>query len=76
MPFQTYVTLTMLKTHILETDEPVKLMERSIYSARNCFVENMLKSGALHEGMYNILQEWYDFIHNHHHIQADLIGNF
>lgn len=34
MPFQTYVTLTMLQTHTLQTKKPVKLMERSLFSAR------------------------------------------
>lgn len=33
-PFQTYVTLTMLATHTALTDKRVKLMERSLYSAR------------------------------------------
>lgn len=73
MPFQTYVTLTMLNMHTHQTDKSVKLMERSMFSARYCFVENMLASGSLHQGMYNILQEWYEFIHVNIHIQADLI---
>lgn len=34
MPFQTYVTLTMLQTHTALTDKRVKLMERSLFSAR------------------------------------------
>lgn len=73
MTFQNYVTLTMLKNHIKVTDRPVKLMERSMYSARYCFVEKMLSSGILQEGMYHVLQEWYNFIHEHHQIQCDLI---
>ncbi|XP_040159350.1 deoxynucleoside kinase isoform X1 [Anopheles arabiensis] len=73
MPFQTYVTLTMLDMHTCQTDKSVKLMERSLFSARNCFVESMLASGSLHQGMYNVLQEWYDFICCNIHIQADLI---
>lgn len=73
MPFQDYVTLTMLKNHIKETEKPVKLMERSMFSARYCFVEKMLSSGTIHEGMYHILQEWYDFLHQQHDIHADLI---
>ncbi|XP_058468047.1 deoxynucleoside kinase isoform X1 [Malaya genurostris] len=73
MPFQTYVTLTMLNMHTHQTDKSVKLMERSMFSARYCFVENMLATGMLHQGMYNILQEWYEFIHGNIHIQADLI---
>lgn len=73
MTFQNYVTLTMLKNHITKTDKRVKLMERSMYSARYCFVEKMLTSGVLHNGMYHVLQEWYDFIHQHHKVQCDLI---
>lgn len=73
MPFQNYVTLTMLKLHIKQTEKPVKLMERSMYSARYCFVEKMLASGMLHEGMYHVLQEWYEFIHDFHSIPCDLI---
>lgn len=34
MPFQTYVTLTMLQMHTQPTDKNVKLMERSMFSAR------------------------------------------
>jgi len=73
MPFQDYVTLTMLKHHIKETPKPVKMMERSIFSARYCFVEKMLRSNMIHESMYHVLQEWYEFIHEHHKIQCDLI---
>lgn len=73
MPFQNYVTLTMLKLHIKQTEKPIKLMERSMFSARYCFVEKMLSSGMLHEGMYHVLQEWYEHIHEYHKIQCDLV---
>lgn len=58
MTFQTYVTLTMLQTHLRSNGAPIKIMERSIFSARHCFVENMLADGFLQPGMYNVLQEW------------------
>lgn len=35
MPFQSYVFLTMLQMHTKETEHPIKLMERSLYSARS-----------------------------------------
>ncbi|XP_059610560.1 deoxynucleoside kinase [Phlebotomus argentipes] len=73
MPFQTYVTITMLNMHVHPTDKSVKLMERSMYSARYCFVENMVRSGMLHPGMYNILEEWYNSIESMVNVQADLI---
>lgn len=34
MPFQTYVTLTMLQAHTQPTNKRIKLMERSLFSAR------------------------------------------
>ncbi|XP_055849482.1 deoxynucleoside kinase isoform X2 [Episyrphus balteatus] len=73
MPFQSYVTLTMLQSHTLTTNKKVKLMERSIFSSRYCFVENLYSNNTLHEGMYQILDEWYKFIEKSIHIQADLI---
>lgn len=73
MPFQSYVTLTMLESHTLPTEKQVKLMERSLFSSRYCFVENMYKNNTIHEGMYNVLQDWYSFIEKSIHIQADLI---
>lgn len=63
----------MLNMHTTQTEKGVKLIERSLFSARYCFVENMLKTGVLHQGMYNILQEWYDYIHSQIQIEADLI---
>lgn len=73
MPFQTYVTLTMLEQHTTYTDKPFKLMERSLFSSRYCFVENMCKNGSIHKGMYSILQEWYAFIDKTVNIRADMI---
>ena len=61
MPFQSYVQLTMLDNHILQSAKPVKLMERSIFSARYCFVENMVRSGRILGCEYEVLDEWFKF---------------
>lgn len=34
----------------------------------------MYKSGSIHEGMFNVLQEWYAFIDKTINIRADLIS--
>lgn len=73
MPFQSYVTLTMLEAHTTPTTKSVKMMERSLYSATLCFVEHMYKSGVLLPAMYEVLQEWYKFIHKAIDIRVDLI---
>lgn len=36
----------------------------------------MLANNTLHKGMYNIMQEWYNYINDSIHIQADLIGMY
>ncbi|KAL0851523.1 hypothetical protein ABMA28_007313 [Loxostege sticticalis] len=73
MTFQSYVSLTMLDMHRRPTPTPVKLMERSLFSARYCFVENMMRSGTLHPAEFAVLDEWFRFIHRQIPIEADLI---
>lgn len=73
MTFQTYVTLTMLQSHLRSNGSAIKVMERSLFSARYCFVESMLTEGTLQPGMYQVLQEWYNFIDEYHQIRADMI---
>lgn len=55
LAFQTYVQLTMIKLH----SKLPKLMERSIYSARYCFVENLYKLNYLSRVEYIILDKWF-----------------
>lgn len=73
MAFQSYVALTMLDMHSKITPTPVKLMERSLYSARYCFVEQMKRKGNLHPAQFAVLDEWFRFIHHNIPIEADLI---
>jgi len=62
MPFQSYVQLTMLEHHLqCKEGKTVKLMERSIYSARYCFVENMMQSGVMEGSEFEVLDQWYSF---------------
>ncbi|XP_026473422.1 deoxynucleoside kinase [Ctenocephalides felis] len=73
MPFQSYVFLTMLQMHTMDTEHPIKLMERSLYSARNIFVENIYRSGIMHKAMLAVLDEWYAYIKNSVETPVDLI---
>lgn len=72
-PFQSYAALTMLQIHTAYSPKRNKIMERSLYSARYCFTEAMLMNHSLHSGMYDIMQEWFNYIEQNVHIQADLI---
>ena len=62
LTFQTYVQLTMLETHTKISDQSVKMMERSLYSAKYCFVENLRKTDKMAESEYQVLSSWFDFL--------------
>ena len=52
----------MLQNHTLPTDKPVKLMERSLHSAKYCFAENLRRTGKMPESEYLVLTRWFDFM--------------
>ena len=54
----------MLKNHTMKTNRPVKLMERSIYSAKYCFAENLRRNGLMAESEYQVLSSWFDHLVN------------
>lgn len=70
---QTYVQLTMLDQHTRPQTLPVRLMERSIYSARYVFVENLYRSGKMPKVDYVVLSEWFDWIVRNIDVSIDLI---
>ncbi|MFT7816782.1 thymidine kinase 2, mitochondrial [Arapaima gigas] len=73
LTLQTYVQLTMLDQHVTTMTSPVTLMERSIYSAKYIFVENLYRSGKMPEVDYAVLSEWFDWIMRNIHVPVDLI---
>merc|ERR1712002_985528 len=46
----------------MDTIKNVKLTERSIFSAKYCFVENLMKSGKMPLSEYEVLSGWFDFL--------------
>lgn len=73
LTLQTYVQLTMLQRHQDPVSAPVRLMERSLFSAKYIFVENLYRSGKMPEVDYAVLTEWFDWITTNIHIPIDLI---
>ena len=51
LTFQTYAQLTMLNLHTQKTMVPgaIKVMERSIFSAKYCFIEHQRINGVISE---------------------------
>ncbi|XP_013414541.1 thymidine kinase 2, mitochondrial-like [Lingula anatina] len=73
LAFQSYVQLTMLQQHHKPQVKPVKMLERSVFSARFCFVENLYRSGCMPAVDHAILEEWYQWILANQTVQLDLI---
>ncbi|RWS14560.1 hypothetical protein B4U79_15446, partial [Dinothrombium tinctorium] len=62
--FQQYVQLTMFQMHKEASEFSddkccVKMIERSLLSARYCFVENLYENELLHDVEYKIIDEWF-----------------
>jgi len=60
--FQTYVQLTMLERHNQPCDKDAKIMERSLLSARYCFVENLFATGKMSDAEHAVISEWFDYL--------------
>lgn len=73
LTLQTYVQLTMLDRHMSAMTAPVRMIERSIFSAKYIFVENLFRSGKMPEVDYAVLSEWFDWITTNVSIPVDLI---
>lgn len=73
LTLQTYIQLTMLDRHQSPICAPVRMMERSLFSAKYIFVENLYRSGKMPEVDYAVLTEWFDWIITNIHIPIDLI---
>uniref|UniRef100_A0A1Y1LNC0 Deoxynucleoside kinase domain-containing protein n=1 Tax=Photinus pyralis TaxID=7054 RepID=A0A1Y1LNC0_PHOPY len=71
--FQSYVQLTMLRQHTFKTDCAIKLMERSIYSARYCFVEKMIRDSVLPAPSASVIDEWFKWATSSAMCDVDLI---
>ncbi|XP_065174745.1 deoxynucleoside kinase-like [Sycon ciliatum] len=71
--FQSYVLLTMLQVHHSQQSKPLAVIERSVYSARYCFVENLRASGVMDETEFACYTEWFDWIMSQQRPQLDLI---
>lgn len=72
---QTYIQLTMLGLHTKQHShqKTVKLMERSIYSAQYCFVENLYQTQCLQAIEYETLPLWFNWILANYKCIIDLI---
>ena len=73
--FQQYVQLTMSQLHQMSipANKTVKLMERSLYSAKHCFVENHHRNGILTDAEYAVYQEYFKLFTKDNLAPVDII---
>ena len=62
----------MMELHVKRTEKRVKMIERSLFSARRCFVENLFRSGKMPSSEYSVLLEWYRCV-GHNFLDLDNI---
>ena len=60
--FQSYAQLTMAKVHTARTKKPIKIIERSVWSGRHVFAENLLRTGKMAPSEFQVLNAWFEFL--------------
>jgi deoxynucleoside kinase len=70
--FQSYVQLTLLQAHTCNITTPFKFLERSVFSARYCFVEKLKRDGFLSPPEFSVLDEWFRWICQQQKVAVDL----
>jgi hypothetical protein len=60
----------------ITTDRPIRILERSLFSERYCFVENQRRMSKLADVEFVLADQWFQFINKHfqEQIKPDLIG--
>ncbi|XP_064384171.1 thymidine kinase 2, mitochondrial-like [Halichondria panicea] len=71
--FQSYVLLTMMEVHHKTVNSPIMMLERSVYSARHCFVENLHNNGILNDMEFSCYCQWFDHLVQQNPPKLDLI---
>ncbi|XP_055327468.1 deoxynucleoside kinase-like isoform X2 [Paramacrobiotus metropolitanus] len=72
--FQQYVLETMVDQHDRSTNRPVHILERSFYSARYIFVENLWRNGLMSSEEYQALdRQFRSYLDGSRHVDVDLI---
>ncbi|CAH8586445.1 unnamed protein product [Heterobilharzia americana] len=73
VPFQAQVLVTLLDRQSKLPKKPVRLLERSVYSSRYCFTENMHNNGSISDADYKELLGIYQWVFKNKSIPIDLI---
>ena len=78
MMFQSYVQLTMMQNHIQKpssSNTDLKILERSLFSAKYCFIKHAREHGNLSDAEYEVITDWFDYLTRRSQLdlQVDLV---
>jgi len=71
--FNMYAMLTRIQQHMKPHTCPVKLLERSLYSTRYCFVQSNYLDKTITPFEYTVLTQWFDYLTKSNRAPVDLI---
>ena len=71
---ESYVQLTMFEETIGRPPGMIaKVMERSIYSARNVFIESLRRADCISQVEFDLLDKWYRLMRDNFDVKPDMI---
>jgi len=71
--FQSYVMLTVAQQQTKPINSSIKLLERSIYSAKNVFIEKMARDGSISSFSSTVLDNMFEYLVGQENMHIDLI---
>lgn len=72
-PFQLFAMSSMIQNHLTPSSSPIKIMERSVWSTKHCFITAHYLSKNINRTTYEIFNHHFNLITEHLPIQMDLI---
>ena len=52
----------VLKLHTAKVSTPIKMIERSLWSARHVFGKNLMETGKMAQSEFQVLNSWFEFL--------------
>ena len=52
----------VLKLHTAKVSTPIKMIERSLWSARHVFGKNLMETGKMAQSEFEVLNSWFEFL--------------
>lgn len=71
--FQSHVLLTMTQRHLALDTSKINVMERSAFTAKECFIKAQIENNTIEQPFVEVFNEWFDFIRNHFPIEPRFI---